>query len=368
MVTSGDENTRNARKKAVATSAKISSGRKVNGDIDKDNVVREQVTPLHDGSTNEEKGGMQYQLSIERREEMLANHPVVRGHYTVPTPMLVHAHEEARDRVWSRRTGVVFYGETRAGKTTCAKSVWDYLREEFNDIHITMASARQSLRPKQGQMARVILEGCGHGLANRTDPEALLRNVILDVQTRLASLGGDQYVLILDEVNLCNELDLTELMEIHNILWMKGIKMTTISFGQPDVLHLITSLLKTDKKQICARFFRKPIPFLCCNSQETLEQVLQCLDQDTEWPEGSGWTYTYFFFPRAFTSGFRIASYATAIWNALVDATPGGPSNFTMEAIALTINGLYISMRCKDRSDFTLSDEDIINAIEVADI
>jgi hypothetical protein len=306
--------------------------------------------------------------SIDQRDEMLKDHPVVRGHYIVPTPMLIHAHQEARDRVWSRRTGVVFYGETRAGKTTCAMSIRDFLREEFSTIYISMASGRQSLRPKEGHMARLILEGSGHALAKRSDPDALLRNVILDIQINVANLGGDQYALILDEVNLCNEFDLTTLLQIHNILWMKGIKMTTISFGQPDILNLINSLLATEQKQIIARFFRKPIPFLNCNAEETLASVLRSIDEDTEWPEGSGWTYTYFFFPRAFKNGFRLCKYATAIWNGLANASPGSSPSFPMETIALTINGLYLGLRNSDHGGLDLSEKDISRALASADL
>jgi len=305
---------------------------------------------------------------IERRDEMLNDHPVVKGNYTVPTPMLIHAHEEARDRVWSRRTGVVFYGETRAGKTTCAASIRDYLKDEFDTIYIVMASGRRLLRPKEGHMSRLILEGSGHILANRADPDALLRNVNLDVMTNVANLGGDQFVLLLDEVNLCNECDLTELLEIHNMLWLKGIKMTTLSFGQPEIISLITSLRETRQNQIIARFFRKPIPFLCCNSEQALAAVLHCLDEDTEWPEGSGWTFTYFFFPKAFANGFRLEKYSASIWSALVNALPGQPTSFTMEAIALTINGLYLGTRDADRDGLVLTDQDISRALASADI
>jgi hypothetical protein len=362
--------------------AKRSEKGSASADQHRDDVVQkknESEREQSDGSETEhprqrevggpaEAGPVVEPWSINRRDEMLSDHPVVRGTYMIPTPMVKHAHQEARDRVWSRRTGVVFYGETRAGKTTCATSIRDYLREEFEDVYITMASARRSLRPKEGLMARLILEGNGHALASRPDPEALLRNVILDVLTNVSNLGGEQYVLILDEVNLCNDADLTSLLEIHNILWMKGVKMTTISFGQPEVLNLISMLTNSGQRQIIARFFRKPIPFLSCNSDRTLAAVLNCLDEDTEWPEGSGWTYTYFFLPKAFASGFRLSKYATAIWTALVNASPGRPPSFTMETIALTINGLYLGMRNADRANLMLSDEDILRALESADV
>jgi hypothetical protein len=326
-----------------------------------------EATETQDSMPAPEGGGIS-PWSIDQREEMLADHPVVRGHYTVPTPMLIHAHEEARDRVWSRRTGVVFYGETRAGKTTCALSIRDYLREEFDSIYITIASCRHSERPKPGLMPRLILEGSEHVLSSRADPEKLLENVVLDVRTNVANLGGDQYVLILDEVNLGSERDFIELLQIHNILFLKGIRMTTISFGQPDILNRITSLQATNQFQIIARFFRKPIPFQSCNSESTLAAVLRCLDEDTEWPVGSGWTYTYFFFPKAYETGFRLSKYAAQIWSALVNASPTRCGVFTMETIALTVNGLYLGNRFVDREGLVLTGENIALALESADI
>ncbi|MGF6878023.1 ATP-binding protein [Paraburkholderia sp. MM5477-R1] len=306
--------------------------------------------------------------SIERRDECLADHPVVKRRYTIPTPMVVHAHEESRDRVWTRRTGIVFYGEPRVGKTTCARSVMYLLREEFESIYITMASCRRSKTPREGLMSRLILEGSDHILAARSKPDDLFQTVISDLLTNVSHLGGDQFVLILDEVNLCNELDLTELLQIHNKLEMKGVKMTTISFGQSTVLNLISSLRISEEFQIIARFFRKPVPFLCCNSEETLAAVLQSLDEQTEWPEGSGCSYTNFFFPKAFRAGFRLHQYANPIWNALVTASPSRTWGFTMESITLTVNGIYIGKRGFDSAGMVLSPEDIDNALSSADI
>jgi hypothetical protein len=303
-----------------------------------------------------------------RIDELLNSHPVAKGRYMIPTPMVKFAHEEARERVWSGRTGVVFYGDTRAGKTTCAKAVAESLKEEFNNIYITMASARRTLRPQEGHMARLILEGSGHILARRPDPNLLLRSLMLDIQTNVRSRNGDQYALILDEVNLLNEFDLTSLLEIHNSLDLKGIRMTTISFGQPEILTLIDALKVSEQQQIIARFFRKPIIFRNCDSESTLKQILEDLDLKSEWPEHSGWSFTYFFFPKAFERGFRMAQYAPALWRAMEDVMNGKSSSISMEIIALTVNALYLGYRAQDSADLQFSDEDIRKALDCADV
>ncbi|TCG02305.1 hypothetical protein BZM26_00055 [Paraburkholderia strydomiana] len=223
---------------------------------------------------------------------------MLRRTYTIPTPMVMSAYVVIRERVFSRRTGLVFVGDTRIGKTTCAAAVRDFLLDEFPGIHVTVASARTSSRPTNGHVYKVILEGEGHACAGRTDATKLLHNVVSDISTSLQQKGGDQFVLILDEVNLLLQSDMVNLLELHNLLKLRGICMTVISFAQPEVSNLISSLQEQNKKQIIQRFFRKPLKFKGCGSAEILHEVLEHLDEKTEWPDGSGWTYTYFSFPR----------------------------------------------------------------------
>lgn len=304
----------------------------------------------------------------EARDKLIEDHPITRRRYTVPTPMLKSAYVVTRERVYSRRTGLVFFGETRAGKTTCALSIKDYLEEEFPNVYVTLATARHTNRPVDGHVYRLILEGSGHVCAKRNDPNLLLRNVVADVQICTNQRHGDQYVLIIDEVNLLNEADLSNLLELHNALNLLDIRMTTVSFGQPEILDRISSLLAQEKKQIVARFFRAPKPFHMCDSASSLNELLSYLDEKTEWPDGSGCTYTQFFFPLAYRSGFRMSKYTQNIWTALDTACSGSHEGCTMEIVALAVEWLYLAMWRDDSSDFSLTDDDIAAALEAADV
>ncbi|MFM0476315.1 ATP-binding protein [Paraburkholderia strydomiana] len=295
-------------------------------------------------------------------------HPIVKRNYIIPTPMLKKAYDVVRDRIFSRRTGVVFYGETRAGKTTCALRIREFLGQEFAHAYISMATCRRTSRVKDGHMSRLILEGVNHACAARTQPDLLLQNVITDIELYTKQKHGDQYVLLLDEINLLNEADLTSLLELHNILQLRGIRMTTISFGQPEILDLISALKAQNKMQIVARFFRSPQPFLCCDCEETLKDLLIYFDDHTDWPEGSGWSYTRFFFPRAFSAGFRLATYSSQIWAALCAAGGEHRTHFTMEMIALTIEWLILASRSSDGASFSFRKEDFFEAVESADV
>ncbi|WP_241331786.1 ATP-binding protein [Burkholderia cenocepacia] len=301
------------------------------------------------------------------RVGLLEHHPVVRRQYTVPTQMIQYAYQVSRERVYARRTGLVFVGKTRYGKTTCALAVQQYLLDEFPRIHVIVVPARSSLRPTDGHAFRVILESERHVCAARTDPDTLLRNVVSDVETALYAKGGDHFVLVLDEVNLFKQQDIVNLLELSNMLNMRHITMTVISFGQPDVEQLITSLQQQNKHQLLARFFRRPKSFEGCTSQEMLESVLNYLDEKSKWPEDSGWSYTEFFFPVAFSHGFRLKNYSEIIWNEMSSALPTLGNGLSMEAVAMTVEWLYLSLYQNDSESFVLQMDDIQSAIQASD-
>ena len=304
----------------------------------------------------------------EHRSNLIERHPLMTRRYTIPTFVIEHAYRAIRERVYARRTGLVFIGRTRCGKTTCARAVRQYLLEEFPSAHVIVAAARATLRPVSGHAYRVILESVGHVCAARTDATVLLRNVASDIETSLAAKGGNHFVLILDEVNLFNQHDMGSLLELGNLLELRGITMTVISFGQPDVEHLITSLQEQNKLQLIARFFRRPKSFDGCTGVEMLTGVLTYLDTKSEWPEGSGWTYTEFFFPQAYRQGFRFHHYAELIWSELSAATSDAESGLSMEAIAMTIEWLFLSLHRFDDEQFRLEVKDIKSAIDASDL
>lgn len=305
----------------------------------------------------------------EHRTGLLKKHPLLRRTYTIPTPMVQSAYAVIRERVFSRRTGLVFIGDTRIGKTTCAVATRDYLLDEFPEMHVTVASARTTARPTSGHVYKIILEGEDHACSGRTDPTKLMYNVVFDVCTSLQQKGGDQFVLILDEVNLLWQSDMVNLLELHNLLKLRGICMTVVSFAQPDVKDLITSLQAQEKTQVIERFFRKPIRFLGCGSEEVLKSVLDYLDEKTDWPEGSGWTYTDFFFPEAYKNKFRFGDYAGDIWSELRETVrPPKKIGLTMEAVVMTVEWLYLSLHDQDSSDFCITRKQISDAIKRSDL
>lgn len=306
-------------------------------------------------------------FSAEVRERLLAGHPVRGGEYTLPTPMMQRTYALVRELVWARRTGTVFYASPRMGKTRCALAIRDLLREEFPNVYVTLLSTRPSGRPTTAHMLRLILEAESHALSRRPDADQLFGNAVADIRVKAGRIGAKQYVLLIDEMQLLNDVDLQQLVCFHNQLELQDLRMTAISFAQPEILHRRTSLLANNARQIIGRFLSDTLQFDGCASEGDFGNLLRSYDLASEYPEGSGITYTQFFFPVAFMSGFRLESYRTALWDALHRAAGSiAKQGVPMEHICLTIEDLLLSLRRQDSPDFRISPEDIDSAVSAS--
>jgi hypothetical protein len=306
-------------------------------------------------------------FSAEIREKMLASHPVRGGDYTLPTPMMQRTYALVRELVWARRTGTVFYASPRMGKTRCALAVRDLLREEFPNVYVTLLSTRPSTRPTTSHMLRLILEAESHVLSRRPDADLLFGNAIADIRVKAARIGAKQYVLLIDEMQLLNDTDLQQLVCFHNQLELQDLRMTAISFAQPEILHRRTSLLANNARQIIARFLSDTLQFDGCASEGDFGSLLRSYDLASEYPEGSGITYTQFFFPMAYLAGFRLENYRTSMWDALQRAAGSiAAQGVPMEHICLTIEDLLLSLRRQDSCGFALSKDEIDAAVSAS--
>lgn len=309
------------------------------------------------------------ELSPTRYEALLAIHPILEREYTLPTPMMQRTYGIVRERVWARRTGVVFHASPRMGKTRCAMAIKELIMTEFPRTHVTLLSVRNAIRPSGGHMYRLILEAENHALSGRPNADRLFENAKADILMKTSLRGGSQFVLLIDEMQLLNNTDLQQLVCFHNALDLAKVKMTTISFAQPEILHRRSALMTTNDRQIIARFLSEPLAFEGCASMAELRTMLIAYDEASEYPEGSGWSYTRFFFPIAFAHGFRLADHAACIWSALIDAAGSGANGMLpMEHVCLTIEHLLLALRKHDCASFTISDEDAGLAVEAANL
>lgn len=315
----------------------------------------------HEGQVEDEKFTT---LSDEEREALLEYHPIREREYILPTPMMQRAYSIIRDRVWARRTGVVFYASPRMGKTRCALATKGLLQTEFPRCFVSLLSARLATRPNDAHMYRLILEAEQHALSGRVNADTLFDNAVADIEVKTKSRGGTQFVLLIDEIQLLNDLDLQQLVCFHNALELRKIKMTTISFAQPEIRHRRTALLASHDRQIIARFLSELVPYDGCTGSVDLRLILRSYDICSEFPEGSGWSYTRFFLPIAFSHGFLLEQYAVPLWSELTRVAGVGSNDMLpMEHTCSAIEYLLLEMRKQDCANLVLDKNDIECAV-----
>jgi len=296
------------------------------------------------------------------REAYLENHPVVSTHYTLITPMIAKVYSILRERVFSRHTGTFLYAKPRMGKTRCAETVRDLLVVEFPKKYILYHTADGN---KSAHLIRDLVTTVGLYKSPKEPYGALMERFIIHVRAEVESRGGGHFVLIVDENQLLSTEGWNELLVIHNRLEQRGINMTTLGFGQEEILEKRSFLFELLATNLVARFLCEPIRFEGCVSEVDFDSMLNEYDANKEFPLDSGCTYTNFFMPKAFAAGFRIAKYSRLIWTELINvAGEGGPSLLPLEHIFRVIEDILMRSRHMDCSEFKITGEIVKEAVD----
>lgn len=301
------------------------------------------------------------------REKLLAEHPLINKPYVILTPMIEEAYRIMRERVWLRRTGSYMHSQPRMGKTTCAEMISELLLHEFPSIVLSRISAEGG--KGDVSLVRDIASSMGIGLRGRPDYKGLLEKVLLFIRAESSAHKGNQFVLMVDEMQNLREADYKVLISIHNRLGMAGIMMTTLGFAQPEINQQRSALLATSARNIIARFLSEPIQFWGCLNSEGLKYILRGYDESKCFPRESKWTYTRFFLPQAYGAGFRLATYTDPIWASLSTASAAlGAGSVPMEHLTRTIENLLLAGRLKDSEKYVLTLDEIEVAVSASNL
>ncbi|BDB27231.1 ATP-binding protein [Cupriavidus sp. P-10] len=305
-----------------------------------------------------------------QRARLLSMHPLQMGTYIIPTPMIMTCYEEASSRVADQRTGTLFAGESRLGKTYTARWCKSQLIEDFPQCAVTAMFVPAVESTSNERVHRLLLDAIGHPYPQSARQPRLLKMIISAVISRCAQLGGHQFVLVIDEANNLGKLDFHQLIAIQNGLDEQQIKMTSVLFGLTKLKARISQFREDEEDQIIARFFRSVDPFYGCRSVEELHYILSQYDspQGSAWPDGTNICFTRFYFPLAYVhNGFRLSNYASSIWETLESRQKIPIIGLQMEIVALVVRHLFLDNFKRDSPCFAFTPQDIDAAIEKSD-
>lgn len=243
------------------------------------------------------------------------SHPIEDGEYIFLTNEAGIMNRKINTWIRNRIPGAIIFGKPRLGKTKAINYNLRVLTEKWgsraNFYYMTTATYTNITE-------RIFFEEM---LRSVGQPE-IQKGTVVEKRNRLNRFligkacitNARKIIFFIDEAQRLSEKQYDLLMDIYNELNDNGITLTTILVGQIELQKKRMSFYGY-KDMIRERFMTELHEFHGIVDFENLKFCLRQYDQELEFPEGSGWTFTRYYFPGQFENGFRLAKYTKMIFS-----------------------------------------------------
>jgi|CXWL01.1.fsa_nt_gi hypothetical protein len=267
-------------------------------------------------------------------------HPVVLKDYGLFTPAAAEMADVVFVWLYNRIKGAIIYGPSQFGKT---HALLYWLRKLLSErmggpVPMVIWSHQDGGASSPGMLHGKLLAAAGQGPVGQRRGNTIA-NQLVERLVQIACLSSDRYVvLVIDEAQSMSEREWRWLVQLHATLEIEKVQLCIISVAAFQFNDRPRTLALTGSAHVSARFMLHDWPFRGIRTPEELKFVLQGYDEDSEWPEGSGISYTAGLARQAFAEGFRVQNYTHEVWtalNTLLPANYSGPIEFPMQSIAV---------------------------------
>ena len=259
------------------------------------------------------------------------SHPIVTRRYTLITPMIEALLAEAVQWITNGVTGALIIGEPRRGKTKGRRLLAKLLAVNFPGLPVFSMIAMCYDHTSERVFFGDLLKAFKHSMhaegtaAQRRD--RLLEGIVSAVQAS----GQDRVVLLVDQAHYLLEMHYHWLVDLHDVLSERGIELFVFFFGQPELSAVCEELRRAGKTQILGRFMVDRLQYFGIRSIKELRGCLKAYDEKAFYPEGSDWSFSRYYFPRAFEAGWCLARLAPMFWKAFDEVRRHGAVSAAME-------------------------------------
>lgn len=303
---------------------------------------------------------------LQMRKRLWQKHPVVSAGAVLPTRPLGWVTSIVIICGRRQRSAVAFWAHPLCGKSSCIEVLVRVLPSHFPGCGILVHEATSSLVLAEGTFIADLL----HSM----DFEPKIRHELAEKRNQLRralyALGadGEHLFLLIDEAQELDEMELRWLKGAINWLIGRKLKVTVVLFGQQELMWLRNGLAATGRSDLNARFTAMLHEFESPTKLIDILPALEACDGGSEWPEGSGWSYTHFLWPAAFRAGLRLAKQSGPMWLAFKNAamnTKGRAAGVGMNYFAEALAALADLTRDRDSPDFQFTNEDWAQAVAI---
>lgn len=223
----------------------------------------------------------------------------------------------------------MIHGKPRLGKTRAIQYLSRLLAEKFGDnLPVITVACRDYKISSETTFFEDLLSAAGHALYKPGKASAKRDRLIEYLSEKVELSLQNRLVLFLDEAQKLHEQHYKWLIDVHNELDARGVATIVLLVGQDELVHQYSAFQQTQQTQIIGRFMVHQLQFHGLKRASEIKKCLKAYDI-AEYPDGSGCSFTRYFYPAVYNSGFRLASYADSLWEAfrLTKAECGLPGN-----------------------------------------
>jgi hypothetical protein len=247
----------------------------------------------------------------------VGSHPIETTRYLLPTASIDNSYKAVLQWIDNRAPGGIIYGKPRFGKTRGIQYLTMLFAEKFGaNLPVITLLCRDYKVPSESTFFEDLLRVAGHALYSSGKAAAKRNRLIEYLNEKVELSSQNRLILFIDEAQKLLEQHYKWLIDVHNELDAHDVAMIVLLVGQDELIHQYSAFQHTEKTQIIGRFMVHRFQFHGLSGARQIKRCLEAYDKGSEYPEGSGWSFTRYFYPAAFNSGFRLKPYANTLWEA----------------------------------------------------
>lgn len=273
-------------------------------------------------------------------------HPVVRKEYSLFTASIESMIDSVGAWIDQRAKGGVIFGPSQYGKSN---GLANWLQVELQrrlraEVPLTYWSYESSA--SAAQLHNKLRRAASGGNPQRSKKDAL--SDLVEKLIVCAYRSEARYtVMVVDEAQAMTEREWVWFVQLHSRLELEGIQLALVPVISLQFNQRPLELAHTGSAHVSARFMLYEHQFHGILGIDELRAVLLGYDEDSEWPAGSGISYTAGIAPRPFEAGLRLSDYAAQLWTALFENVPSGyqgPHDYPMQSVTLAARNVLLQL------------------------
>ncbi|MBY0240251.1 MAG: ATP-binding protein [Burkholderiaceae bacterium] len=276
-----------------------------------------------------------------------AGHPVINNQIQLPTPAIRAAFDVVANIALERSPGVCFRGDPRVGKSSAIDVLIEQLRLAFPEMPTYHVNAKWHPRFSEVVFFGELLKSVSHVLATSSKIEVRRSRLANFLWTEAQSSHSDRIMLFIDEAQCWPEPALTMLRDLSNDLILDhGIRLIVVLFGTAELSAIHSMLLHAGRVDLIGRFMPRLLEFRGMGDVAELSATMGLYDDAdvSEFPLGSGLSYSQCLLPLAYGSGWRLAHEAGGLWEQFRRAaqSKGGLRQVGMQWVNASIRDFFL--------------------------